>query len=56
MLQMNFILIPYFDWLLGPLKGQTFAKKKKKKKKILSSETVCYMKLIFCIHVPGVSL
>ena len=50
MLQMNFILIPYFDWLLGPLKGQIF------EKKIFSSETVCYMKLILCIHVPGISL
>ena len=27
MLQMNFILIPYFDWLLEPLKGQIFEKK-----------------------------
>ena len=27
MLQMNFIVIPYFDWLLGPLKGQIFEKK-----------------------------
>ena len=45
MLQMNFILIPYFDWLLGPIKGQIF-EKKKKSLKIFSSETVCYMKLI----------
>ena len=51
MLQMNFILIPYFYWLLGPLKGQIF-----ERKKIFSSETVCYMKLILCIHVPGISL
>ena len=55
MLQMNFILIPYFDWLLGPLKGQIF-EKKKKSLKIFSSETVCYMKLILCTHVPGISL
>ena len=27
MLQMNFILIPYFDWLLGPLKEQIFERK-----------------------------
>ena len=53
MLQMNFILIPYFDWLLGALKGQIF---EKKSLKIFSSETVCYMKLILCIHVPGISL
>ena len=48
MLQMNFILIPYLGWMLGPLKGQIL--------KIFSSETVCYMKLILCIHVPGISL
>ena len=53
MLQMNCILIPYFDWLLGPLKGQIF-EKKKKQQQIFSSETVCYMKLILCIHVPGI--
>ena len=52
MLQMNSILIPYC--LLGPLKGQIF--EKKKSLKIFSSETVCYMKLILCIHVPGISL
>ena len=45
---MNFILIPYFDWLLGHLKGQIF------EKKIIF--TVCYMKLIFYIYVPGMSL
>ena len=54
MLQMNFIVIPYFDWLLGPRKGQIF--EEKKSLKIFSSETVCYMKLILCIHVPGISL
>ena len=43
MLQMNFIIIPYFEWLLEPLKGQIF---EKKSLKIFSSETVCYMKLI----------
>ena len=54
MLQMNFILIPYFDWLLGPLKGQSF--EKKKALKIFFSETACYMKLMLCIHVSGISL
>ena len=49
MFQMTFILIAYFDWLLGPQKGQIF-------EKIFSSETVCFMKLILCIHVPGISL
>ena len=28
----------------------------KKSLKIFSSETVCFMKLILCIHVPGTSL
>ena len=50
MFQMTFILIAYFDWLLGPQKGQIF------EKKIFFSETVCFMKLILCIHVPGISL
>ena len=49
MLQMNFILIPYFDRLLANFR-------KKKSLKIFSSETVCYMKLILCIHVPGIGL
>ena len=42
------------DGLLGPQKGQIF--EKKKSLKIFSSETVCFMKLILCIHVPGISL
>ena len=55
----TFILIAYFDWLLGPQKGQIF--EKKKSLKIFSSETVCFMKLIhICtlhrLHVPGISL
>ena len=54
MFQMTFILIAYFDWLLGPQKGQIF--EKKKSLKIFFSETVCFMKLILCIHVPGISL
>ena len=53
MFQMTFILIAYFDWLLGQ-KGQIF--EKKKSLKIFFSETVCFMKLILCIHVPGISL
>ena len=54
MFQMTFILIALFDWLLGPQKGQFF--EKKKSLKIFFSETVCFMKLILCIHVPGISL
>ena len=47
---MTFILIAYFDWLLGPQKGQIF---EKKSIKIFFSETVCFMKLILCVRVPG---
>ena len=54
MFQMIFILIASFDWLLGPQKGQIF--EEKKSLKIFFSETVCFMKLILCIHVPGISL
>ena len=50
---MTFILIAYFDWLLGPQKGQIF---EKKSLKIFFSETLCFMRLILCIHVPGISL
>ena len=53
MFPMTFILIAYFDWLLGPQKWQIF---EKKSLKIFFSETVCFMKLILCIHVPGISL
>ena len=53
MFQTTFTLIAYFDWLLGPQKGQIF---EKKSLKIFFSETVCFMKLILCIHVPGISL
>ena len=55
----SFVLILYFDWLLGPHKGQNFEKKKKKKKKkskIFSSETVKWMNPVLCIHVPDSSL
>ena len=54
----SFVLIPYFDWLLGPHKGQNFEKKKKKEKhaKIFSSETVEWMNPVLCIHVPDRSL
>ena len=51
--QMTFILIAYFDWLLGPQKCQIF---QKKSLKIFSSKTVCFMKLILCIHVSDISL
>ena len=54
MFQMTFILIAYFDWLLGPPKGQIF--EKKNSLKIFFSETVCFMKLILCIHVSDISL
>ena len=57
---MSFVLILYFDWLLGPHKGQKLKKKKKKKKKkhskIFSSETVKWMNPVLCIHVPDSSL
>ena len=56
---MSFVLILYFDWLLGPHKGQNFEKKKKKKKKQHSkifSETVKWMNPVLCIHVPDCSL
>ena len=52
MFQMTFILIAYFDWL--PPKSANF--REKKSLKIFFSETVCFMKLILCIHVPGISL
>ena len=53
MFQMSFILMAYFDWLLVPQKGQIF---EKKSLKIFFSKTVCFMKLILCICVPGISL
>ena len=53
MFQMTFILIAYFDWLLGPQKGHIL---KRKSLKIFFSETVCFMKLILCIQVSGISL
>ena len=45
---MSFILILYFDWLLGPHKGQNFEKK--------NSETVKWMNPVLCIYVPDSSL
>ena len=51
---MSFVLILYFDWLLGPHKGQNF--EKKKHSKIFSSETVKGMNPVLCIHVPDSSL
>ena len=57
---MSFVQILYFNWLLGPHKGQFKKKKKKKKKKkhskIFSSETVKWMYPVLCIHVPDSSL
>ena len=50
---MSFVLILYFDWLLGPHKGQNF---EKKKSKIFSSETVKWMNPVLCIHVPDSTL
>ena len=51
---MSFVLILYFDWLLGPHKGQNF--EEKKHSKIFSSETVKWMNPVLCIHVPDSSL
>ena len=51
----SFVLILYFDWLLGPLKGQNF-EKKKKHSKIFSSETVKWMNPVLFMHVPDSSL
>ena len=52
----SFVLILYFDWLLGPHKGQNFEEKNKKHSKIFSSETVKWMNPVLCIHVPDSSL
>ena len=52
---MSFVLILYFDWLLGPHKGQNFEKKNKKKHSKISSETVKWMNPVLCIHVPDSS-
>ena len=49
---MTFVLILYFDSLLGPHKGQNF----KKHSKIFFTETVKGMKPVLCIHVPDRSL
>ena len=47
---MSFVLILYFDWLLGPHKGQNF------ESKIFFSETVKWMNPVLCIHVSDSSL
>ena len=52
MFQMTFILIAYFDWLLGPQKVQIF---EKIFKNLLLRNCFLY-ELILCIHVPGISL
>ena len=41
---MSLVLILYFDWLLGPHKGQNFEK------------TVKWMNHVLCIHVSDSSL
>ena len=51
---MSFVIILYFDWLLGPHKGQNF--EEKKPSKIFSSETVKWMNPELCINVPDSSL
>ena len=51
----SFVLILYFDWLLGPHKGQNF-EEKKNIQKLFSSETVEWMNPVLCIHVPDSSL
>ena len=48
----SFVRILYFDWLLGPHKGQNF----EKHSKIFSSETVLWMNPVLCIHVPDSGL
>ena len=53
MFLVSFVAILYFDWLLGPHKGQNF---EKKKSKIFSSETVKWMYPVLCIYVPDSSL
>ena len=53
MFLVSFVLILYFDLLLGPHKGQNF---EKKKSKIFSSETVKWMNPVLCIYVPDSSL
>ena len=58
----SFVLILYFDWLLGPHKGQNFEKKERKKTKkkkhsnVFSSEVVKWMNPVLCIHVSDSSL
>ena len=54
MLHITFAPVPFFESLLWPQKRQIFEKKKIFKNLLL--RTVCMMKLILCIHVPGISL
>ena len=54
---MSFVLILYFDWLLGPHKGQNFEKKniqKSSPQKLLLYNK--WMNPVICIHVPDTSL
>ena len=52
----SFVLILYFDWLLGPHKGQNLGGGGGEISKIFSSETVKLMNPVLCIHVPDSSL
>ena len=54
MFQMTFILIAYFDWLLGPQKGQIF--EKKIFKNLLLRNCLLYEADTLHIYVPGISL
>ena len=51
MFHVTFFLILYFDWLLGPHKGQNFEKHLK-----IFSKIVYGMMPVFCIHVPDSNL
>ena len=49
----SFVLILYFDWLLGPHKGQNLKKKKQKKKtKTKKKKKKKKTNPVLCIHVP----
>ena len=62
---MSFVLILYFNWLLGPHKGQNFEKKKKKKKKKKKNiqksspqklSSGCILYFVYMFLVPDSSL
>ena len=52
MFHMTFVLILYFEWLLGPHKGQIFEKIFKSH----GSKPVQGMKPVLCLHVPDRNL